>query len=64
MENVCATGQPWMTMWHMHMACWIQKATNALSQYVILIAFQLQQLLHQRALILRYRTLPLLLYIP
>jgi hypothetical protein len=53
-----------MTMWHMHIACWIQKATNGLSQYVILIAFLLQQWLRERASMLRYSTLPVLLYIP
>jgi len=63
-EKVCATGQPWMTMWHMHIACWIQKSTNALSQYVVLTAFQLQQWLHECASKLRYRTVPVWLYIP
>jgi len=35
-------------------ACWILKATNTHSQYVILIAFLLQQLLHERASLLSY----------
>ena len=35
-------------------ACWIRKATNTHSQYVILIAFPLQQCLHERPAMLRY----------
>jgi hypothetical protein len=34
-------------------ACWITKATNTDSEYVILIAFPLQKLLRERASILR-----------
>ena len=46
--------RPQMTIWRMHIACWIPKATNANSEYVILIAFPLQQWLHERAPMLRY----------
>ena len=35
-------------------ACWITKATNTRSQYVILIAFPRQQRLRGRASVLRY----------
>jgi len=38
----------------MGLACRITKATNTLSQYLMLIAFPLQQWLHERALMLRY----------
>ena len=38
----------------MHIACWIPKATSTHSQYVVLIAFPLQQWLNQRASVLRY----------
>jgi hypothetical protein len=38
----------------MRTACRITKATNTLSQYVILIAFPLQQWLRERAPMLRY----------
>jgi hypothetical protein len=38
----------------MRFACWITKATDTHSQYVILIAFLLQQWLHERASMLRY----------
>jgi hypothetical protein len=32
-----------MTIWRMHFECWIPKATNTHSGFVILIAFPLQQ---------------------
>jgi hypothetical protein len=35
-------------------ACWIPKATNIQSEYVILIAFTLQQWLQERSSILLY----------
>ena len=34
--------------------CWITKATNTHSEYVVLTASLLQQWLHDRALMLRY----------
>ena len=46
--------KPQMTIWHMRIVCGIPKATNTHSEYVILIAFPLQQLLHDRASVLRY----------
>ena len=39
---------------HMRVAFWTPKATNTHSEYVILIAFPLQQWLHERASMLRY----------
>jgi hypothetical protein len=39
----------WMTIWCMCNACWVPKATNTHSEYVILIAFLLHQWLHERA---------------
>jgi len=44
---------PQMTIWHMRIACWIPKATNTHTSCVILIAFPLQQWLHERASMLR-----------
>jgi hypothetical protein len=38
----------------MRIACWIIKAINTLSEYVILIAFPLKQWFHECALILLY----------
>jgi hypothetical protein len=46
-----------MTIWRMRIAGWIPKATIAHSEYVILIAFPLQQWLYKRASI---RTVPVL----
>jgi hypothetical protein len=45
---------PQMTVWRMRIACLISKAANTHSEYVILIVFTLQQLLHERASLLRY----------
>jgi len=42
-----------MTIWCMRFAFWIPKATYTYSEYVILIAFPLQQWLHERASMLR-----------
>jgi len=39
---------------HMHNTCWIPKATDTHSEYVMLIAFLLQQWLHERVSLLRY----------
>jgi len=36
-----------MRVWGMHISSWLAKATNVLSEYVILIAFLLQQWLHK-----------------
>ena len=48
-------GQKTCHRWRlMRNACWIPKATNTHSEYVILIAFPLQQLLHELASTLRY----------
>jgi len=43
-----------MTIWRMRTACWIPKATETHSEYVILEAFPGQQWLRERALVLRY----------
>ena len=40
-------------MMRMYIACWITKATDTHSEYVILIAFPLQQWLRERASMLR-----------
>jgi len=44
-----------MTMWRMRIAGWIPKTTNTHSEYVIHIAFPLQQWLKERVLVLRYK---------
>jgi hypothetical protein len=38
-----------MTLWRMRFSCWISKASNTHSVYVILIAFPLQQFFHECA---------------
>jgi len=43
-----------VTIWRMFIACWIPKLTNTHSEYVIIIAFSLQQLLHEHASTLRH----------
>jgi len=53
-QNIVERGWPQPTIWHMRIAWWITKAINTHSQYVILIAFPLQQWLHERAAMLRY----------
>jgi len=44
----------------MRISCCIPKATNTHSKYVLIFAFPLQHLLHERASNLRYTTLPIL----
>ena len=39
--NIVKPGRPQMTICCMHIACWIIKATNMRSEYVILPAFPL-----------------------
>jgi hypothetical protein len=53
-KNNVGPDRPQMTIWRMRIACWILKATNTHSQYVILISFPLQQWLHERATMLRH----------
>jgi hypothetical protein len=43
-----------MTIWRMCITWWIPKAKSTHSEYVILIAFSLQQWLHEHASMLRY----------
>ena len=43
-----------MAIWHTRITCRVTKATDIHSEYVILIAFPLQQWLHERASTLRY----------
>jgi hypothetical protein len=45
-KNTVEPDRPQMTIWRMRIACWITKATDTTSEYVILSAFPLQQWLH------------------
>ena len=47
-ENMAERGRPQTTIWFMRTACLVTEATNTYSEYIIVIAFPLQQLLHER----------------
>jgi hypothetical protein len=49
-ENIVEPGWPQMAIWRTRIACWITKATDTYSSYVIPIAFLLQQWLHEHCL--------------
>ena len=53
-ENIVQQDGPQMKIWRIRISYWIPKATNTHSQYVTLIAFPLQQWLHERVSMLRY----------
>jgi hypothetical protein len=53
-ENIVEPDRTRMAIWRMRIACWITKATNAHSEYVILTAFPLQHWLRERASMLHY----------
>ena len=55
-ERHCRAGQSKddSILRRMRIACCIRKASNSHSEYVILIALQLQQWLHERVSMLRY----------
>jgi len=48
-KSIVEPDRPQMTLWCISIACWVIKATYTHSEYVILIAFPLQHLLHERA---------------
>jgi hypothetical protein len=56
-KNIVEPIGPQMTIWRMRFACWIPKATNSYSEYVILITFQRQQWLCERPLTLQVHCL-------
>ena len=47
LKNTVEPDRPQMTIWPMRIACWIPKATNVNSDYVILIPLPEQQWLHE-----------------
>jgi hypothetical protein len=53
-------GRLQITICRMRIACWISKATNEHTEYVIHIAFPAQQLLHESSSMLGYRKLSVL----
>jgi hypothetical protein len=52
-KNIVQPDRP-QTIWRTRIACWLPKATNTQSECAILIAFPLQQWLHERSSVLRY----------
>jgi hypothetical protein len=52
-KNPVEPDRPQITIWLIRSACWIIKATSTHSEYVLFIAFVLQQWLHERASMLR-----------
>jgi hypothetical protein len=54
-KNTVQPDRPQMTIWRMRITCWITKATNTHSDYVILIAFPRQQCYVIRALPVLFR---------
>jgi hypothetical protein len=61
-NNTVGPGRPQMTIWCMRIACRIPKSTKTHSQYVIPIAFPLQQWLYEPASILRYMCIACVVY--
>jgi hypothetical protein len=64
MEKYCTVGQATddSIIRRMHFACWILKATDTHSEYIIHIAFPRQQWLRERASILRYTYIACFIY--
>ena len=54
-KNIVELARPQRTIWRMCRTCWIPKATNTHSEYVICIVFPLQQWLHKCASMLHYK---------
>jgi hypothetical protein len=48
-KNIVQRGRPQTTIWRMRIACWVTKATDTHSEYVIIIAFANQKWLRERA---------------
>jgi hypothetical protein len=61
-KNTVEAGRPQRTIWHMRIECWMPKATNTHSEYVMLIAFPLKLWLHERVSVSHYNTLPFFFY--
>jgi len=53
-KNIAKPGRPQTTVWRMRFAWWIPESTNIHSEYVIVVAFPQQQLLHERTPMWRY----------
>jgi hypothetical protein len=54
LKNILAPDSPQMTIGRMRFACRVPNGANTNLEYVIFIAFPLQQWFHERASVLRY----------
>ena len=61
-KNTVERGRPQMTIWRVAIACWIPNVTNTHVEYVMFIAFPLQQRLHEGASMLCYTYTGCLVY--
>jgi len=61
-KNTVELGRPQMTIRRMRIACWIPRARNSYSEYVIHIAPPLQQWLNERASMSRFTYIGCLVY--
>ena len=52
-KNITEPHRAQVTIWDMRISCWTPKATNTVSEYVILSPFPLQQWLQERTTLLR-----------
>jgi len=59
-KNTVGTDRPQMTIWRKHIACWIPKATNTHSEYVVFTDFLRQQCFRECGSVV-IRTLPVML---
>jgi len=48
-ENMVERGRPQITIWRMGIACWLSKAIDTHSEYLIRIAYSQQHWLRERA---------------
>jgi hypothetical protein len=62
-KNILEPSRLQTTIWHMRILCWIPKATITRSGYVIIINFPLLQWLHERASMIGYTYIALLVKI-
>jgi hypothetical protein len=60
-KNIIKPDKTQMTIWRMRIAFWIPQTIDTHSESVLLIAFRLQQWLHERASVLHNSILPVLL---
>ena len=60
-KNIVESDRLQVTMWHIHIACWLPKAKNTHLKFVTITAFPLQRWLHIHASVSRYTCIDCLL---